>query len=62
MVRVLLQGPTKSDNAQALDDVREELLSRSYLENPEGGVVLRHLPVGDPDAPEHVTFYRTETG
>lgn len=26
-----------------------------------GGVVLQHLPVGDPDAPEYVTFYRTET-
>lgn len=35
VVRVLLQGPTKSDNAQALEEVREELLSRSYLENPE---------------------------
>ena len=35
VVRVLLQGPTKSDNGQALDDVREELLSRPCLENPE---------------------------
>lgn len=25
-----------------------------------GEVILQHLPVGEPNAPEHVTFYRIE--
>jgi len=68
VVRVLLQGPTKSDNAQALEDVREELLGRSYLENLEifweddaGGLVIRvEVELGSAGADTAAAFVQDE--
>ncbi len=55
-------GPDCRDRRTITLGPGEMLLCVKSDPNAPGGVVLRHLPVGDPDAPEHVTFYRTETG
>ncbi len=67
-VRVLLQGLTKSDHAQALEDLREELLSRSYLEDPEvvwadgaDGLVIRvEVELGTAGADAAAAFVQDE--
>ena len=55
-------GPDCRDRRTITLGPGEVLLCVKSDPNAPGGVVMQHLPVGDPDAPEHVTFYRTETG
>ena len=44
-----------------LDLLSELMLCIRPDRKAPGGLVLQHLPVGDPDAPEVVTFYRLAT-
>lgn len=54
-------GPDCGDRRTITLGPAEVLLCVKSDRDAPGGVVLRHLPVGDPDAPEIVTFDRTET-
>ncbi len=54
-------GPDCEDRRTITLGPAEVLLCVRSDRNATSGVVLRHLPVGDPDAPEVVTFDRIET-
>jgi len=46
------------EGREAAVDPAELVLCIRLDRKAPGGVILQHLPVGDPDAPEIVTFYR----